>query len=289
MNQQPQTPQHIEDPAKVYNSNPFTLSFDALGRLFKSNVGWAITLVALGFFSFLAQVVSSIIDLANNGSNQASTNPSSNGITLGAPDLPVIIGIVIIAIFFVICFVILSTMIETFLKGMFTYVMLQSEKDKAVTFSESLNATSRRFWQLFWSLLLANAKILGWTFLFIIPGIIAALRYSLLPYLIMDQSAEKQSVKQSHDGVKSLVKGRIAEIFGVGTVAAIVPFVGYTLGIAGRGALYRQLRYSQANTTQKPKIHWLNYLGLGAIGLLVLLVLTIIGVSILLATISKIS
>ena len=282
-----QAPQHTEDPAKVYNSNPFTLSFDALGRLFKTNVGWAIALIAVGFIGFLGNAASSVIDLVNlqqdttpTSSTSFESSLSNTGVSTGSnTDVGVVLLIVGIVLVFVVIAVIIGAIISTFLTGMFTYVMNQSEQGKSVSVSEAFNAVLKRFWRLLWATLLAHLKIFGWTLLFIVPGIIAALRYSLLPYLIMNEPEEEKGVTDAHNKVKSVVKGRLWEVFGVGTVGSLIPIVGETIGIAGRSALYRQLQYSQDHKIERPKIHWLNYLGailLAAITLLAIVVAFIV-------------
>lgn len=284
MKQQTQVPQHIEDPAKVYNSNPFTLSFDALGRLFKTNVGWAIALIAVGFIAFLGNAASSVIDLVNLQQDTTPTSSTSFESSLSNTELStgsdidagVVLLIVGVVLVFVVIAVIIGAIISTFLTGMFTYVMNQSEQGKSVSLSEAFNAVLKRFWRLLWATLLAHLKIFGWTLLFIVPGIIAALRYSLLPYLIMNEPEEEKGVTDAHDKVKSVVKGRLWEVFGVGTVATLIPIVGETIGIAGRSALYRQLQYSQDHKIERPKIHWLNYLGAILLGLLLFLAALII-------------
>lgn len=271
-----------KDPAHHYDSNPFTLAFDALGRLFKTNVGWAIVLIAVGFIGFLFQLISTIIDVATSPESERPEYLSETISTGQTPETWVIVAIIAGILAAVAIFMVISALIQTALIGMFTYVTIQSEQGKSVSFSESFNAMTKRFWRLFWAKLLADLKILGWTLLLIVPGIIAALRYSLLPYLIMNESETEKGVVDAHDKVKSVVKGRLWEVFGVGTVAAIIPFVGSTLGIVGRGALYRQLQYHHDKKLERPKVHWLNYLG--AI-LLSVLFFMLLGLIVLLLTV----
>ncbi|MCA9338729.1 hypothetical protein KC939_00095 [Candidatus Saccharibacteria bacterium] len=265
------------DPAKQYNSNPFTLSFSALERFFKSNLVWAIIILAFGLFGFLFQATGSMADTSDKPSGSSSVSSSHDA--FNNIDSGVIITVVTVAVVLMLIFIVVGGVIQTFLTGMFSYVINQSEQGRSVSLSEAFHATTKRFWRLFWANLLAQLKIFGWTLLLIIPGIVAALRYSLLPYLIMNESEKEKGVVDSHTKLKTVVKGRLWEVFGVSTVAAIIPFIGGIVGLAGRGALYRQLQYSYDHKTKRPKIHWLNYLGLVLIGLLILLIGFIISIA----------
>jgi hypothetical protein len=140
-----------------------------------------------------------------------------------------------------------------------THVALKSEEGKSVTLSEACNAVNQKFWHLVSAQLLAAAKILGWTTLFVIPGVIAALRYSLLSYVVMDDSFKEEGAKAAHDRVKAVSKGRLWEVAGV-SMTAIVPVAGNLFDIAGKAAQYKQLKQYQDGEKAMPKIHWLNYL-----------------------------
>ncbi len=269
----------------VYDSNPFTLAFNSLTRMFNKNVGWAIAILVLGFFSFIGQ---SISNLSSNSYTPSST-PSSqvqDYPSLGMPNpnprtdvsdtnVAAVIAIALLVLVIVTAIIVVGTAISVFIGGMFSYVALQSEKEKSVSFSEAWEATAKRFWRLLGAQLLAGLKIFGWTLLLIVPGIIAAFRYALLPYVIMAEGADSKGVIKSHDSTKALVKGRLMEVFGVATVAGIIPFIGSLLGITGNAALYTQMKaYSDAGV-EKPKIHWLNYLGLILLGALFAFILLI--------------
>lgn len=263
--------QETNDPAATYNSNPFTLAFDAIGRFFNTNLNWAIAIIVLGFFGLITQLGQSFID-----------KPTSTQTTTDTPSYPFsnidtaqIVTIVAIVAAVIIVVLIIASVIDTFVKGMFAYTALQSEEGRSVAFSEAFHEVTARFGRLFFATLLANLKIFGWMLLFIVPGIIAVFRYTLLPYQIMGDSKEVKSVKDSHDATKLLVKGRLMEVFGISFVSGLIPIVGPLLAITGNAALYRQLKYSHDYGTAKPQIHFLNYIGLILYGLLFLFVIGI--------------
>lgn len=250
-----------------YISNPFKLAVDATSRLFETNKVWAIVIIVLGLFGAFPQ---------GSGSNQdsqkvteaASSNPETSTIIATAI---LIFGVILVVL-------VIALVIGSYVEGMLSYVALQSEKGKKVTFSEAVGEVNKRFSRLLGAYALALVKIVGWSLLLIVPGIIAAVRYSLLSYVIMDQPAEEKSVKAAHDRVKEVTSGRLWEVFGI-QFTGIVPIVGSLFSLAGGAALYKQLQVFTDKKLEKPKIHWLNYLALVFI-LIGLILLVLIGLAV---------
>lgn len=240
---------------KDYNSNPFTLSFESLSRFFNSNMPWAIVLIVLGVVNFLFQTGSNLASLTSSESSSSTAAGT-------AIEPAVIAAIVIFVLVLVLIAIIVGSVVKVYFNGMFSHVALQSESEKTVSFGEAFQAVSQRFWRLLGAQLLADIKIIGWTLLFIIPGIVAALRYSMLPYVIMSEPENEKGIGDSHAKTKALSKGRLIEIFGISTVATIIPVIGSIIGLSGKAALYNQLSYYNQHNLEKPKVHWLNYLGL---------------------------
>ncbi len=265
-----------------YDSNPFTLSFNALSRFFKYNTGWAIALIILGFVSFVGQAGSDIIRyIAEPESSTEVTQvtpslpsaPASSG-----PEIATIIAIAVIVFVVIVFAILIGSVISTFINGMFTYAALKSEEEQSVSFNEALQATVSRFWRLLFAQLLANIKIFGWTLLLIVPGIIAGYRYQLLPYLIMNESADEKGIGDSHTKIKALVKGRLWEVFGISFVAGLIPFVGSILGLTGKAAMHKQLQATSTHPELRPHIHWANYLCAGLVALFMAVSLLLIGI-----------
>lgn len=255
-----------------YISNPFKLAFGATSKFFDTNKWWAIAIVVFGLLG----------GFPGGGSSNSPTNDTPVAETIGSnPDVSTAIAVVIFIAGLVIFFLLLVIVVGTYIQGMLSYVALQSEKGKAVKFKEAFSEVSARFWRLFGAHLLAVIKIVGWTMLLIVPGIIAALRYSLLSYVVMDEPKEEKSVKASHDRVKAITHKRLWEVLGV-SFTGIIPIIGSLLSLAGGSALYRQLQVYTDKNIEKPKIHWLNYLALVLIAFVV-----VIGVAIALVIASN--
>jgi len=264
----------------TYNSNPFTLSFNALGSLFNVNLAWPLVLIGLEVFSWIMQGFSMIIDAATkNGST--TTTPYEPVFTANPnpTDAGVIIAIATLVVGFVVFFSIIASIVGTYFMGMYSYVSLQSLENKKVSFSEAFSAVTKRFWRLFFAQLLATLKIIGGLFLFIIPGIRAYLRYSILPYVIMSEPEGKSGIISTHNRTKELIRGRLMEPFGISTVASLIPLVGTSLGIVGNAALYAQLAHYHDHKLEKPKVHWLNYIAFSVL-VFILLIALFIGVMI---------
>lgn len=295
----------------VYDSNPFSNALEAFGKLFKFNQAWAIVMIALAVVGTIAslgfQIIGTVIDSFDQRDDRRYVNryvdeedrttnfevdddgrvivrepgkeESSVDWRVVALIIALVAGIIIVAS-------LVSAVIQTFIGGMFSYVSLQSLDEKTVSFSEAWQVTLERFWRLFLASLLASLKIFGWTLLLIIPGIIAAYRYALLPFVIMDEKAGK-SVGDSHRRVKELTRGRLWEVFGMATVAGLIPIVGQTIGQAGNAALYRQLQVYGDSSQEKPKIHWLNYLGIIIAGAILVLIIIPIVVILVISAVSN--
>lgn len=255
----------------TYNSNPFTLGFDALGRFFNTNTPWAIVLIVLSFVGLIGQFGNSVMQSANQ--QKATTFSQSPALSSSSSsDATTIIALVVFIGVFVLLLSVIIGVIAIFVKGMLSHVALESEKGNSVSFSEAFQAVTKRFWRLLGAELLAYVKIFGWFLLFIVPGIVAAYRYTLLSYVIMDEPEDAKGVTAAHTRVKVLVQHRLLEVFGISTVGAIIPVIGQLISLSGNAALYRQMQIYTDNNLEKPKKHWLNYLGLILVGFFVLLI-----------------
>ncbi len=284
MVQSTKNPKQPVKKSSSYLSNPFSLSFEKLGLFFEKNRGWAVSLLVISAISFFLSYIPS--DTPSNSdtsfeeyltSQEASSTDdrkqveqetqteiekSFGAITKDQSTLTFFVTMFSLMAIVTIVFVLLIFAISTYIRGVLAYVALENDAGRHATLSASIEATSQRFWRLFQAELLAQLKIFGWTLLLIIPGIIAAFRYALLPYVIMDESAKQKGITSSHDRIKTLVAGRKREVFGVWTVANILPVIGILNGLIGESRLYRQLQISHDQNIQKPPIHWLNYLGI---------------------------
>lgn len=276
--------------SEPYDSNPFTLSFNALGRLFDSNAGWAITLLALALIGGGVQFANGLIgslasDEKTAGTPTGTVTTADQASSLNPEQLLGILAIALIITILISVFLFVSFILQTFIGSMFAYVALQSEKGKKVTLGEAFGAVQKRFWRLLLAQGFANIKVFLWTLLFIIPGVIAALRYTLLLYVIMDEPETTKGVVAAHTRVKSIVKGRLIEVFSLLFAANLIPIVSGLLQLSGGAAQYRQL--SSTPETARPKVHWINYLLPIVLGILLILFIAIIALVIAVASVGS--
>jgi len=254
---------------QAYNSNPFTLAFGAMTRIFDTNAVWAIVFVVVGIFGAIWQIVGNLASLVPSSSTDTATSTSSAPLTSG--ESTALVAIIIVVAVIALVFFVIGIVVQVYLEGMFAYVALQSEKGKPVGFGEAFRAVTKRFWRLLGAKLLAGLKIFLWTLLFIIPGIIAAFRYALLSYVIMDEPETNKGIGASHTRTKTIVKGRLIEVFGLSFATGIIPVVGGLLQLVGGAAQYNQLAESYDSKAARPAKHWLNYIGFIVIGLLLVM------------------
>lgn len=284
-------------PPLEYQSNPFSLSFNKFGLFFEKNLGWAIALLVIPLFLGIMQFGSQMPWLLEPETSETTSSLDREGkkiessyasdlkkidsdkSQINEDDLPptgVIVLIVSVVILVVIGLIVLQLLIQTFIVGALTFVALENDAGRKASLSGAIDAVVARFRRLFLAQMLATIKIFGWTLLFIIPGIIAVFRYTLLPFVIMDESPKKRDVKSSHDRVKEIVSGRKREVFGVATVATIIPIIGAISQYVGNAALYRQLQVYKDQGSEKPPVHWLNYFGFILIGIYLLFVAALV-------------
>lgn len=270
----PQAPPQVS-----YQSNPFYLCFEKFSDFFEKNTWWAVAIIISGILSGLYNFFSN--SMSNINDSPANRSETANTFSINQVDAfqgLEVNGIVVIAMIAFI-FVIVTWVLQVFIGGLFQYVALKNHENHRVGFSEAFNAVLKRFPRLFFAQALAVLKIIAWSFLLIIPGIIAAYRYALLGYVILDEPDTKKGIIDSHNRIKTLIKGRKREAFGVSVVGGIIPIIGPLAGLVGNAALYRQLQIYHDNNYQKPSVHWLNYLGIILVGFFVLFIIGIVALA----------
>jgi len=255
MKQSHESPLTSTQKTTEYISNPFVSTFRGLGRLFDVNQTLTIIALVVGLFWQFGQMWSPF-----PGGGDSSTNTSGSTIE------PVLIAIIICVVLAAIIF---GVVISVYVSGLYAYLASSTIRKKTVGLGDAIRAVSSKFATLLWALFIVFLKIFGGFLLFIIPGIRASLRYAFVPLMIIhDDMNAKQAIKTS----KQQTKGRLMEIFGIQTVGTIVPIVGGLLLIGGQVIYYPQMVAWHTSGQPKPKTHWLNYLGI----LLILLLLALV-------------
>ncbi len=243
----------MKNEESTYISNPFKVIFKGFDALFKHNQTMTLVLFAFAFAGTLLQFIPGSGG-GGRSSSPAATNTGS-GTEFGAE---LIFAAVVIVVVMLLVMAIAAAM-GTIYNGAVSYVILQTINKKTATFSETMNAVFKKFWTIFWTSVIVTLKVLGGFLLFIVPGIRASLRYKMVLLPIFDEDATaKQAIAKS----KLLAKDHLIEIFGMLTAAGIIPIIGPIFEIGGQVVMYPQLKELKASGAPKPKVHWLNYLGI---------------------------
>lgn len=248
----------------MYISNPFKLVFEGLELFFKYNQTMAIIIIVFGLFGMVGNLWGSPSPGSTNSSAVVSSTPEPGAILM--------IGIIIFVVLLIVLPIVVF--ISTMYSGMVAYTIVQTSYGKTVSINEALTAALKKFWVILWTQIIVILKIIGGTLLFIIPGIRAGLRYKMVLLPIFEQNA---SSKQAIVISKSITKGHLIEVFGMSFAAGIIPIVGPVLDAGGQSIMYPQLKeLHSSESTVKPSVHWLNYIGFLVIGLFSLLLSLII-------------
>lgn len=234
-----------------YISNPFKLTFKGMEAWLKYNKTLGVLVIAATMGGVLLNIFSTL------GTNTTESNQSPANNTVAFVTLLFIVG----AIF-----------VSTVYTGMVAYVSVMTLKKKSVTMQQALQVAISKFWIVLFTHVLVLLKVLGGLILFIVPGVRAGLRYSLVTVGIFDKDlSPTAALKYS----KEITKHHLVEVFGMITAASIVPVVSGLLLAGGQMQMYHQL--TKLKTGQpKPKVHWLNYFGFFIIFLVMLFIMLIL-------------
>jgi hypothetical protein len=312
------TPQNTAPAAGplTYDSNPFTISIHGFQLLIKYAQSVVITILVLGLISFMFNFVGEIASFMPDNSASAqqddvsetlnslqdgaqldytgsygedgisdtgsldADNSTSSDVSGAAIATIVAIGI---GIFLVVVLVTIpiSVAFSAAFKGFIAAGMIAALQHRKISFGEALSAMANRFGALFGAELISTLKIIGGYILFIVPGVRAQLRYEALPYVIMNDPSIK--AKEAISQTKDLYENHLMEVFGIKFFAGIIPAIGSAFAAGGIGLSMQQLQAYEKAQLATPKTHWLNYLGLLLVGLLIL---SVVGLSILLIAIA---
>jgi len=262
-----QTPDELPvQPAQqptAYDNNPFTITKNGIERLLlyaKTIFIVAIAFVAVGFIgngiSSVLNIVTSEVDpSAASGTSTISFEDSLS--TLSSADV-----VVIVALFFAVLIPLL--LFGTLVSGMADITSARVAAGKTLTFKQAFKGTIDRFWSYLWLQIILTVKILLWSLLLIVPGIIMAVRYSLAGVVFFSQGKTgNQAIAHS----ASLTKGAWLTTFASSAIWTIITLGNAELLITmgANSELYRSFQSARDNKLPHPPAHvlsWLTVIGL---------------------------
>lgn len=258
---------------KSYENNPFLIALDGINIVFEKAKGPAILLIVVSIisaFSGFTPGYESPDDQrpAHEMAQQMQTQLASLTAIQWATAIAIIVILIASAIF-----------ISSMISGISAYTSARLARGHKVTISEAFHAVLDRFFSYIWLQILIGVKILLWSLLFIIPGIIMAVRYSLASVAFFDKGLKgNDAIKES----LSLTKGGWLTTF-----ASLSLFNLITLGViaelvnsGARVVLYRQFSELHGKKDKKPAAHLLSWITLALpfvfIGLILMLVVMLV-------------
>lgn len=165
-----------------HKNNPFTIAIDGIGALFTYAKSIAIVIVVLSVLGWLGNAASSAADVLYNNdysTSQEDTMPFEfpaadtdyNPETIGT--VLAVLGVVFLVVLF---FILIASFV---IYGVTDVAAAAASQHKKVTFGQACSQLFKRFPGYIGLRLLVFVKVFLWSLLFIVPGIIMSVRYSL--------------------------------------------------------------------------------------------------------------
>lgn len=264
------------DKKPAYQNNPFFVATDGLELLFKKALSVAILLIVLSLFGVFGQLPQTISDIQRTG-DPSQRQELDNKYTSEYADIErtvtnldggqwAVIGAVIAIL------LLGMIVIGTVLSGISDYTAARLARGKTTTLSEAFRAVFARFFSYLWLQILIGIKILLWSLLLIVPGIIMAVRYSLSGPAFFDKGLGAGTATKHSAAITKgawLTTFASHSLFGIITLGVIQPL----LQPGTSAVLYGQLDTYKKKELKKPSAHVLSWLTLLIPFVLVLLML----------------
>jgi MFS family permease len=246
----------------TYINNPFFIAAEGIKTFFTKAMGVAILLVILS--------VASAYPYGGVNFEQPTQDPAAQ-VAQPEPFPAVNTETVLTVTGIVLGVLIVAIAVGTIIAGIIAYSSAQIASGKTATLKAAWQAILKNFWSFLWLQILTGLKVLAWTLLFIIPGIIMAIRYSLANIAFFDKGLKgNAAIKES----LALTKGSWITTFSAQTLFNLITFsmISGLVTASATAMLYRQ--FSTTPLADRPKTHGLS---------IATLVVTIVGIILLVA------
>ena len=266
----------------TYENNPFFVAVNGLELLFKKAQAIGIIFAVIAALSAFSSIPSAFIPAEDPAMSPQESAKADQEFVDGITSIPAEVWLLIAAIFVTVLLIAIA--FGTVVNGITDYTAAQLSRGKEVGFSEALRAVFANFWGYLWVNAVAGFKVFLWTLLFIIPGIIMSIRYSLAGVTYFDKklkgnAAVKESARLTKGGWLTTFASE--SLFNLITFSLIAPLL-----IPGtRAVLYQQFRDYDTAGIAKPNAHVLSWLTLILpIVLIVLVILIVVLIAAVIAT-----
>ncbi|USN97065.1 MAG: hypothetical protein H6797_02640 [Candidatus Nomurabacteria bacterium] len=174
-------------------------------------------------------------------------------------------------------------MVSALFNGVASYTSAQLARGHKVSLQVAFRNAFENLWPYLWLQVIIFTKLLLWTLLFIVPGIIMSIRYSLAGVAFYDEkknlrgnAAIKESIRMTKNGwITTYASNALLNILTLGVVSSIV-----STGV--NATLYKQF---ESVGNKKPQAHWLSWLTLALPFILLLALSTLVIVAALVVSI----
>ncbi len=244
-----------------YENNPFYIGLNGLKLLFAKAQSVAIFAVVLSVAFFLLNSASNVIETLNATTMSQSEMQARDQADIAAvqdffaqdPGRIAVAGVIAASAVFLIIVVML------WLYGALEYTGARLAKGEKVELKTALKETGKELASYIWLYIIVFVKIVLWTLLFIIPGIIMAVRYSLAGTAFFAEGKRgNEAVKRSLE----LTKGAWFTTFAGSGLWNFITFgtITWLLQPGVNAVLYSQLSQTTNAGQAKPPAHWLSWL-----------------------------
>jgi uncharacterized membrane protein len=242
----------------TYENNPFLVGLHGLQLFFRKAQPIAIIAIVVAVLNAGSQGTQNVLDVAEKTNRQQTADMYGEWQSwvgsLSTSDIIVFAILIasLLFIFFIIMFII---------NAMFDYTSAQLARNKEVAIGEAFKAALTHVGSYAWLQVLIGVKVILWSLLLIIPGIIMAVRYSLAGVSFFETDKRgNQAIKHS----LHLTKGAWLTTFASGALWNLI-----TLGLiepvlrpGTNATLYQQFKRFETTNEPKPEAHVLSWLTL---------------------------
>jgi hypothetical protein len=235
-------------PKKHYENNPFFIASSGITLLFNLAQGVAIMLIIL-----------SVIGLFSNAFSPGPSDTSSSndfvGIFQGW-------GFEEWLLFGIATFVIslAALMITSLFAGVSAYTSAQLAHGDEVSIKVAFREAFDKLWSFIWLQIIIFVKVLLWSLLLVVPGIIMAIRYSLANVAFFDDTKNLRGNEAIKESLR-LTRGAWITTYAASFLFNILTLfaISNVVSVGVNAVLYKQ--YQEAGD-KKPDAHWLSWVTL---------------------------
>lgn len=233
---------------KDYQTNPFTIAITGITLLFDLARGIGFLFVAFAVLGLFGPDTGARGDIK---ANEAAVNEIANTVMAwGFNEWLIAIGATSIIL-------LAFAMIGALLGGVSAYTSSRLAKGQQVSIGEAFRESFDHLWSFLWLQIIVGVKTFLWALLFIIPGIIMAVRYSLSGVAYYDDKKNLRGNAAVKESLR-LTKGAWLTTYSSNTLFNLITFgmISSIITTGVNAVLYRQ--YDKLGD-KKPDAHWLSW------------------------------